>query len=311
MNCLYCYKDSSQDFHTRCSKKFFGKQDPPLMPYTEEDLLNLAEQMIKRRATITGVQPKLSLRIEKPDNEPEKLTIVGLWGQFILKPPSSKWNELPQIEDLTMHLAEISNIRTAEHSLVRLGSGELAYITKRMDRRDGNKHHMEDMCQLLERLTEDKYNKYKSSHEQIAKEIKRSSINPGLDLVRFYELTLFSFLTGNADMHLKNFSLIRDGHGHYELAPAYDLVASALVVEGDDEELALSLCGKKKRLKKSDFLRAMSTSGIPDRAAENILNKYSRLSSRWLDFVNRSFLSKEMMKQYSQLITKKHDQLFG
>ncbi|WP_255465419.1 HipA domain-containing protein [Marinoscillum sp. 108] len=264
--------------------------------------------MIRGKSTITGVQPKLSLHIEKPDNESAKLTIVGLWGQFILKPPSSKWNELPQIEDLTMHLAEISNIRTAEHSLVRLGSGELAYITKRMDRRDGNKQHMEDMCQLLGRLTEDKY---KSSHEQIAKEIKRSSINPGLDLVRFYELTLFSFLTGNADMHLKNFSLLKNNYGHYELAPAYDLVASALVVEGDDEELALTLCGKKKRLKKSDFFSAMTTSGIPDKAAENILNKYSKLSNRWLAFVNQSFLSKEMMEQYSQLITKKRDQLFG
>ena len=308
MTCLYCYRDSEGDFHTNCSKKIFGVPKPPNVPYTEEDILNLAEQMIKGKATITGVQPKLSLHIEKPDNEPKKLTIVGLWGQYILKPPSPRWKELPQIEDLTMHLAEISNIRTAEHSLVRLGSGELAYITKRMDRRDGNKQHMEDMCQLLERLTEDKY---KSSHEQIAKEIKRSSIHPGLDLVRFYELTLFSFLTGNADMHLKNFSLIKNEHGDYELAPAYDLVASALVVEGDDEELALTLCGKKKRLKKSDFLRAMTTSGIPDKAAENILNKYSRLSNRWLDFVNQSFLSKEMMEQYSQLIAKKHDQLFG
>lgn len=308
MTCLYCYRDSEGDFHTNCSKKIFGIPKPPNVPYTEEDLLNLAEQMIKGKATITGVQPKLSLHIEKPDNESEKLTIVGLWGQYILKPQSPKWEELPQIEDLTMHLAEISNIRTAEHSLVRLGSGELAYITKRMDRRDGSKQHMEDMCQLLERLTEDKY---KSSHEQIAKEIKRSSVNPGLDLVRFYELTLFSFLTGNADMHLKNFSLIKNDHGDYELAPAYDLVASALVVEGDDEELALTLCGKKKRLEKTDFLRAMTTSGIPDKAAENILNKYSRLPNRWLDFVSQSFLSKEMREQYSQLITKKHDQLFG
>ncbi len=308
MTCLYCYRDSEADFHTNCSKKIFGISKPPNVPFTEEDILHLAEQMIKGKATITGVQPKLSLHIEKPDNEPEKLTIVGLWGQFILKPQSPKWNELPQIEDLTMHLAEISNIRTAEHSLVRLGSGQLAYITKRMDRRNGNKLHMEDMCQLLGRLTEDKY---KSSHEQIAREIKRSSIHPGLDLVRFYELTLFSFLTGNADMHLKNFSLLKNDHGHYELAPAYDLVASALVAEGDDEELALALCGKKKRLGKSDFFRAMTTSGIPDKAAENILNKYAKLSNKWLDFVNQSFLSKEMMEHYSQLIKKKHDQLFG
>jgi serine/threonine-protein kinase HipA len=308
MTCLYCYKDSERDFHTSCSKKIFGVSEPPKVPYTGKDILKLAEQMIKGKATITGVQPKLSLQIEKPDNEPEKLTIVGLWGQFILKPQSPNWNELPQIEDLTMHLAELSNIRTAEHSLVRLDSGELAYITKRMDRKDGIKKHMEDMCQLLGRLTEDKY---KSSHEQISKEIKRSSINPGLDLVRFYELTLFSFLTGNADMHLKNFSLLKNEYGHYELAPAYDLVASALVVEGDDEELALTLCGKKKRLKKSDFFKAMTSSGIPDKAAENILNKYAKIQNGWLDFINQSFLSKEMTEQYCQLIALKHRQLFS
>lgn len=308
MKCLYCYKDSERDFHTSCSKKIFGVSEPPRVPYTEADLLNLAEQMIKGKTTITGVQPKLSLQIEKPDNEPEKLTIVGSWGQFILKPPSPKCNELPQIEDLTMHLAEQSKIRTAQHSLVRLASGELAYITKRMDRKDGVKRHMEDMCQLLGRLTEDKY---KSSHEQIAKEIKRSSIHPGLDLVRFYELTLFSFLTGNADMHLKNFSLLKNDHGQYELAPAYDLVSSALVVEGDEEELALTLCGKKKRLKKSDFFKAMTSSGIPDKTAENILNKYVKLQNKWLDFVHQSFLSEEMMEKYCELITIKHRQLFS
>ncbi|MEP0365509.1 MAG: HipA domain-containing protein [Cyclobacteriaceae bacterium] len=307
MTCLYCYKDSESDFHPKCSKKIFGVSEPPKVPYTGEDLLNLAEQMIKGNATVTGVQPKLSLHIDKRDNEPEKLTIVGLWGQFILKPQSPMWDELPQIEDLTMHLAELSRIRTARHSLIRLDSGELAYITERMDRKEGAKKHMEDMCQLLGRLTEDKY---KSSHELIAKEIKRSSINPGLDLVRFYELTLFSFLTGNADMHLKNFSLLQNDQGNYELAPAYDLVSSALVVEGDDEELALTLCGKKKRLRKSDFLRAMTTSGIPNKAAENILNKYSKLQSSWLDFVNQSFLSKELVEKYCQLIQSKHDQLF-
>ncbi len=308
MKCLYCYKNSESDFHPMCSKKIFGVTEPPKMSYTEQELLNLAEQMIKGKTTVTGVQPKLSLDIEKPDNASGKLTIVGLWGQFILKPQSPMWDELPQIEDLTMHLAQLSRIRTAEHSLIRLDSGQLAYITKRMDRKEGAKKHMEDMCQLLGRLTEDKY---KSSHEQIAKEIKRSSINPGLDLVRFYELTLFSFLTGNADMHLKNFSLLKNDHGQYELAPAYDLVSSALVVEGDDEELALTLCGKKKRLGKSDFLRAMTTSGLPNKAAENIMNKYLKLQNSWLEFVNQSFLSKEMREKYCQLIESKHNQLLS
>lgn len=307
MKCLYCYKESTSEFHPGCSKKIFGVQNPPLLPYSSDDMLLLAEQMIKGKATLTGVQPKLSLHIEKPDNEPDKLTIVNLWGQFILKPQSPVWAQLPEIEDLTMHLAELSKIRTAQHSLVRLTSGELAYLTRRMDRNNGTKIHMEDMCQLLERQTADKY---KSSHEQIAKEIKRSSANPGLDLVRFYELTLFCFLTGNADMHLKNFSLIRTDNGKYELSPAYDLVSSALVVEGDDEELALTLCGKKKRLKKSDFLRAMDSAGMSGKVAENILNKYAASSNSWIGFIEKSFLSEETKEQYKLLIESKYRQLF-
>ncbi len=308
MKCLYCYKESGSDFHPHCSRKIFGASEPPVLPYTEKDLLKLAEQMIKGKTTVTGVQPKLSLHIEKPDGDREKLTIVGLWGEYILKPQSPVWKELPQIEDLNMHLAQLSNIRTAEHSLVRLDSGELAYITRRMDRKNGIKYHMEDMCQLLGRLTEDKY---KSSHEQIAKEIRRSSVNPGLDLVRFYELALFCFLTGNADMHLKNFSLIKNAGGHYELSPAYDLVSSALVVEGDNEELALTLSGKKRRLNRSDFYRSMITSGIAEKAAENILNKYAGIQNKWLDFIDRSFLSIEMINEFRELIISRHQQLYS
>lgn len=308
MTCLYCYQESDTDFHPRCSKKFFGSTEPPKVPYTEDDLLKLAEQMIKGRTTITGVQPKLSLHIEKPDNEPEKLTIVGLWGSYILKPQSALWPALPEIEDLTMHLAQASNIRTADHSLVKLKSGEFAYLTKRMDRQNSQKIHMEDMCQLLGRLTEDKY---KSSHEQIAKVIKLHSMNPGLDLVRFYNLTLFSFLTGNADMHLKNFSLIRNEDGKHELSPAYDLVSTALVVKDDDEELALALCGKKKRLKRSDFELAMKTDGIPDKAAQNIIDKYAQLPQQWLNMLDRSFLSDEKKEGYRELLVAKHKQLYG
>ncbi len=306
MRCLYCYKESDKLFHTKCSRKIFGSPTMPQIPYLEADLLQLADRMIQGKSTVTGVQPKLSLTIDKPDKQTNKLTIVGLWGEYILKPQSPIWEELPEIEDLTMHLAQLSKIPTADHSLVVLKSGERAYITKRMDRQSGKKIHMEDMCQLLGRLTEDKY---KSSHEQIAKEIKRSSSKPGLDLVRFYELTLFGFLTGNADMHLKNFSLIRQEQG-YELAPAYDLVSSALVVEGDDEELALTLCGKKKRLKVNDFYSAMTSSGMPEKTAENVLNKYQKIGPIWTEFIEKSFLSERMKEAYKVLIEKKLSQLY-
>lgn len=236
----------------------------------------------------------------------EKLIIMGLWGEFILKPQTTRYEQLPEIEDLTMHLAEISKIKTVKHSLVRLKSGELAYITKRIDRLKKRKLHMEDMCQLTERQTE---HKYKESHEQVAKKIKTFSANPGFDIVNFYELVLFCFLTGNNDMHLKNFSMLKSADLNYNLCPAYDLVASELVVEGDDEELALNLNGKKKKLKRKDFLMAMKTSGMNDKAIENVFKKFEKLQDKWHAFIDESFLSDEFKKNYQTMVVEKFKQL--
>ena len=167
--CLYCYGDLPEKeirneaekagFHAGCSRKMFGSPVPPLLPYAENDMLALAEKVVKSKKTVTGVQPKLSLGIEKlkKSETPGRFTIVGLWGDFILKPPSISYASLPEIEDLTMHLAEIAKIPTVPHSLIYLQSGQLAYITRRVDREKGEKLHMEDMCQLTERLTEHKY----------------------------------------------------------------------------------------------------------------------------------------------------------
>lgn len=184
-------------------------------------------------------------------------------------------------------------------------TGQLAYITKRIDRKDGSKKHLEDMCQLTERLTE---HKYKGSYEQIAKVILKYSANPSLDLTNFYELTLFSFLTGNNDMHLKNFSLIKTGTD-YNLCPAYDLVASELVVESDDEDLALHLNGKKKKIKKMDFEIAMKGSGLDQKVMDNIFRKFKKLIPQWLVFIDKSFLPDLMKNKYKELIKLKAKQI--
>lgn len=103
---------------------------------------------------------------------------------------------------LQSDLAEAAKIAVVPHGLIRFTDGELCYITRRIDRlSDGQKVSMEDMCQLTERLTE---YKYKGSYEQIAKAIKKYSSAPQLDLVNFWELVVFSWITGNSDMHLKN-----------------------------------------------------------------------------------------------------------
>jgi serine/threonine-protein kinase HipA len=312
--CLFCYQEITDkeyvnpEFHKSCSKKFFGKNKPPIIEYTLSEMLELAEKVIKSQRTITGVQPKLSLSSTKmtENSVVERFTIVGLWGKYILKPQTEQYEQLPEIEDLTMNLAELSKIRTVEHSLIRLKSGELAYITKRIDRLKDKKLHMEDMCQLTERQTE---HKYKGSHEQVAKTIKAFSTNPGFDIVSFYELVLFCFLTGNNDMHLKNFSLLKNVSLNYNLCPAYDLVASELVVEGDEEELALNLNGKKKKIKKKDFSIAMKTSGMNDKSIENVFKKFEKLQDKWHVFIDLSFLSNEFKESYHSMIIEKFNQL--
>lgn len=313
--CLYCYKTIESEelktpaglagYHKKCSKSFFGTATPPKLDFTEDQILELAEKVIKSQRTVTGVQPKLSLGLTEGTDTPERFTIVGLWGEYILKPQTDSYANLPENEDLTMHLAELSKIKTVEHSLIRLKSGQIAYITKRIDRKDGNKKHMEDMCQLTERLTE---HKYKGSYEQIAKAVKKFSALPGLDLVNFYELVLFSFLTGNNDMHLKNFSLLKMD-SDYVLCPAYDLVASELVVEGDDEDLALNLNGKKKKLKRRDFEIAMKGAGLNEKVIDNLFKKFKKLLPQWINFIDQSFLPIELNNAYKEIIKQKAKQL--
>lgn len=302
--CLFCYQPlvaTDQDFHPACSRKIFDQPTPPNLPYAEEDLESLAKEVVQGQIAIPGVQAKLSLHLtrERKSDPLKRFTIVGLWGGYILKPPSAQYPQLPEVEDVTMHLAQLARIKTASHSLIRLKSGNLAYITKRMDRLKKEKLAMEDMCQLTERLTQDKYH---GSYEQIGKAILNYSTSPGLDLVNFIELLLFSFLTGNSDMHLKNFSLLEHpGHGMM-LSPVYDLVNTALVNPADEEELALTLNGKKSRLKRQDFVAAMNTLKVGNKQQQNIFSKMARALPEWLQQIDRSFMTSEFKEQYKTIL---------
>ena len=302
--CLFCYQElqvEQTDFHQECSKKIFGSTIPPVLPYTREHLSELAEQVIRSQTTITGVQPKLSLDLDgKKGSTPQRFTIVGLWGKYILKPQTELYPQLPENEDLTMHLAEIAGIRTVPHSLIRFADGELCYITKRIDRdSQGNKIPMEDMCQLSERLTE---YKYKGSYEQIAKLILRFSNAPKLDLVNFWQQTLFCWLTGNADMHLKNFSLHSPVKGQYLLTPAYDMLSTTLVIPEDEEELALTLNGKKHKLKRSDFEKSFALTGLDTKVTNKLFLRFEKSLSLWHIFIQTSFLGDELKEKYSRFV---------
>lgn len=294
MRCLFCYKDLKEgqiDYHPACARKFFGTKEAPKLPYIRAQLGDLARKVVRAQTTLTGVQAKLSLDINRGGrNEPDRFTIVGLWGRFILKPQTNSYRALPELEDLTMHLAEAAKISVVPHSLIRFSDGELCYITRRIDRLDdGNKVPMEDMCQLTERLTE---YKYKGSYEQIAKAIRRYSSAPQLDVVNFWEVVVFSWLTGNADMHLKNFSLYNPMHGGYTLTPAYDMLATTLVMPEDPEELALTLNGKKRKLRKADFIKSITASGVDEKVIDNMARRFGRVLPKWFELIDRSFFRK-------------------
>ena len=303
--CLYCYQPLEQgqtDFHPQCSKKLFGTTTPPELPYTKDDIESLALQVVRSQVTVTGVQPKLSVDLEKEANGKKRFTIVGLWGKYILKPQTELYVNLPENEDLTMHLATMVNIKTVPHSLIRFKDGSLAYITRRIDRdKKKGKIPMEDMCQLTEKLTEQKY---KGSHEQIAKIIMLHSAYPVLDLLTYFEVLLFCYLTGNADMHLKNFSLYKPAN-EYILAPAYDLLSTKLVLPDDKDELALTLNARKRKLKKSDFNNLLNTYKIDEKVIENIYEKYRKIVPQWLNFIDTSFLPQQMKEEYKSIINKR------
>lgn len=304
--CLYCYKELKEgqtDYHPSCARKLYGVKTAPVLPYNRSQIGELAKRVVRAQTTLTGVQAKLSLDVNHGQkNEPDRFTIVGLWGRFILKPQTDAYRSLPELEDLTMHMAEAAKIAVVPHGLIRFDDGELCYITRRIDRQpDGSKTAMEDMCQLSERLTE---YKYKGSYEQIAKLIKKYSAVPQLDLVNFWEVVVFSWITGNSDMHLKNFSLYKTPLG-FCLTPAYDLLSTLIVMPQDTEELALTLNGKKRKIKRSDFEKAMTASGLSEKVIQNMANKFGKAISKWIDLIDNSFLPNDMKRDYKRLIIKR------
>ena len=295
------------DFHPSCARKFFGSKTAPILPYTRNNMAELARQVIRASVSVTGVQAKMSLDVNRCDkNEPVKFTIVGLWGKYIFKPQSAKYPHLPELEDLTMKMAEVAHIRTARHTLIRLADGELGYLTLRMDRGKKNeKISMLDMCQLTNRLTE---HKYYGTYQQLAETIKKYSSAPMLDVQRFWELVLFSWMTGNSDMHCKNFSLIDTGNGEYVLSPAYDLLAVLLADPADTEEMAMSFFvgGRKSGFDRNTFMTAFVESGISVARSEKMIEQMKTHLPEWKELISQSFLPEKMKVDYYTLLDKRN-----
>ena len=304
--CLYCYQELENgqvDYHPACARKFFGSETAPLLPYSRENMSELARQVIRTSASVTGVQAKMSLDVNRGGkDEPAKFTIVGLWGKYIFKSQSGQYPCLPELEDLTMKMAEAARIRTARHTLIRMADGELGYLTLRMDRgRKGEKISMLDMCQLINRLTE---HKYYGTYLQLAETIKTYSSAPMLDVQRYWEVVLFSWITGNSDMHCKNFSLVDTGNGEYTLAPAYDLLAVLLADPKDTEEMAMSFTvgGAKTGFDRNTFMTAFTQSGIPVAVADKMIERMKGCLPQWTELIGQSILPEKMKADYCSLL---------
>jgi serine/threonine-protein kinase HipA len=246
--CPITYAEAQND---RYSLKGLKKLSPKLrslkdFPFSAEDQVREA---IYRAAkmSIQGVQPKLSVRLNV---KKEIFEIVDKGGHYIFKPQTSNYKEVPENEDVTMRLAKLIGIEVPLHGLIYSIDGTMTYFIRRFDRAGRKKIPVEDFAQLA---GENRETKYESSMEQIIKLIEKFCTFPAIEKLKLFNLTLFNYLTGNEDMHLKNFSVIRRDV-KVELSPAYDLLNSTIIINSI-EELALPLNGKKNKLKKNDFFK--------------------------------------------------------
>lgn len=312
MKCLYCGKEIKANamnselenrWHKSCVKKFFGIPDMPLLEISPDLLNKLARETINKGFTVPGVQKKLSLHLST--EKESRLTIVDYPTGYILKPQTDEYSNLPEFENLAMQMAKVTGIKIVPQALIKCNN-EYAYITKRIDRELDNSHNvqmfaMEDFCQLSERITADKY---KGSYEKCGKIISKYSSMPGLDLTEFYTRVVFSFIIGNSDMHLKNFSLIETAPKSriFTLAPAYDMLPVNIILPEDTEEMALTLNGKKRRLKKQDFISLSKSCNINEKATEKIISKICNLKDIYFNICDNSYLPKEYNNQVKALI---------
>jgi len=309
--CLCCGKDTTSDegnYHVRCLKTLFNSTKAPIMDYSWKELNQMAVQIIRSRISVPGVQPKLSVHLEKGHRlHADRLTLVGLEGDYILKPPSGRFPFLPEAEHFCMIFARLVGIKTEEFGLITLKSGELCFIARRMDRTAEGPLHMEDFCQLTNKLTEQKYN---ASMEQVCKALREFSSTPGLDAIRFFELALFCYLTGNSDMHLKNFSLIRQRDGTYQLAPAYDLVPVQIVLPEDKEEFALPINGRKSKVRRQDFEMFGKTIKLTGTQIRNAINRIVSNAEKYFpEALACSFLPPGKRQGISKLFSDRMDKI--
>lgn len=305
--CLYCYlplDDSDLDYHSKCIKAFFGTKYAPILPYKLSEMEKLAKQAAKLSITVPGVQPKLSLgwqKLQAENGHQGRLTIMNaLDGNYILKPQNPMYPQMPENEHLSMKLAELFKMDIVPVNMIRLQSGELCFITKRIDRNpDGTKTHMIDFLQILELA-----DKYKGTMEKLGKTIGELSANTLLDKMRFFEATVFNFIIGNNDMHLKNYSMFLSEMG-WVLSPFYDLLNVKMILPMDKEDVALLLGGKKENYDKGYFDRFGEVLKLNQKQINSVYNKLAKWLPQAIHLIENSFLEPPLQESYKTLIVKR------
>ena len=294
--CPICLEDheGKLPWHNRCLRSLFGAARMPSIDVEVSKLHTLALATVGQ-TTLSGIQRKISLGLLSGKTT---LQLAAGRGRYILKPQSQTFPSLPENEHLTMRLASMVGIETPPCGIVRLPDGTFAYIVARFDRPvDGGKLHQEDFCQLARKSPKEKY---EGSAELCARLVRTFATEPLIELVRLFRLLVFSWWTGNGDMHLKNFSLLTGKDGIHRLSPAYDLVSTRLVIPDDD--LALPVGGKTRNLTRRSWIGLAEYCGIPDRVSSRLLQEFPAALERARPLVGRSFLPKAMQEAYVSLL---------
>lgn len=259
------------------------------------------------KMSIQGVQTKLSAQLKVKEGY---FKIVDQQGHYILKTPSAHYPELPENEALTMSLAALVDIEVPVHGLLYAKDESMTYFVKRFDRAGHNKKlALEDFSQLSDKSRD---TKYKSSMEQVVDVVAQYCTFPRIEFIKLFKLTLFNYLTGNEDMHLKNFSIITKNQKNY-LSPAYDLLNTTIAMVAPKEELALPLNGKKNNLSKKDFITyfAIERLKLNQPIIDDVMNSLLQKFPSWMQLIDNSFLSIHMKEKYKNLVHKRIQKLFG
>lgn len=280
---------------------------------SEIDLLQtIAIESTRKGYTVPGVQKKLSLHLTHGrKGEKPRLTLVNYPTVYILKPQTEEYAHLPEAEYLVMSMANAVGISTVPFALIKQEQ-EYAYITKRIDRITEKGEStpkmlaMEDFCQLDLRLTQDKY---RGSYEKCGKMVSRYSSRPGLDQAELFLRVVFSYLVGNSDMHLKNFSLIETSENsqQYVLSAAYDLLPVNIILPEDPDQFALTLNGKRRNITRKDFLTFAQSCNIDRKVAENLMENILKRKDILLELCQESYLPDSTKQQLQDLIIQRWD----